>query len=91
MQGVDGRESVGCPLVALHVQRDPQADLLGRADRVDAALGLAAAPQAALLSAVARGPCFRADELPTVPDALRKPPGRPSSKGLLSFPKDDDE
>jgi hypothetical protein len=30
--------------------------------------------QAALLAAVIRGPCFRADELPAVPDDARKPP-----------------
>ena len=39
--------------------------------------------QAELLSAVAKGPCFQADELPPVPDAARKPPSRPREKGLF--------
>ena len=30
--------------------------------------------QAKLLSAVVKGPCFRADELPAVPEHTRKPP-----------------
>lgn len=33
--------------------------------------------QARLLDAVINGPCFRADELPPVPAAMRKPPGAP--------------
>ncbi len=39
--------------------------------------------QAKLLSAVVKGPCFKADELPVVPDASRKPPVRPSPNGLF--------
>jgi hypothetical protein len=33
-----------------------------------------------LLAAVVKGPCFKADELPPVPDWARKPPKR---KGAL--------
>ena len=49
--------------------------------------------QAKLLSAVVKGPCFAADELPAVPDAARKPPARPSAKGLFDEdePEDEDE
>ena len=39
--------------------------------------------QAKLLSAVVKGPCFKADELPTVPLEARKPPSRPAAKGLF--------
>jgi hypothetical protein len=39
--------------------------------------------QAKLLSAVVKGPCFKADELPPVPDAARRPPARPSANGLF--------
>ena len=38
--------------------------------------------QAKLLSAVVKGPCFKADELPPVPEAARKPPKR-EMPGLL--------
>ena len=38
--------------------------------------------QAELLSAVVKGACFKAEELPSVPDAARKPPGR-AGKGLF--------
>jgi hypothetical protein len=33
--------------------------------------------QADLLSAVTKGSCFKAGELPAVPDYMRKPPSRP--------------
>ena len=46
--------------------------------------------QAKLLSAVAKGKCFKANELPGVPDAARKPPARPSAKGLFD-PAEEDE
>jgi hypothetical protein len=39
--------------------------------------------QAKLLSAVVRGPCFKADELPDVPVHTRKPPERASANGLF--------
>ncbi|MGB2613364.1 MAG: type ISP restriction/modification enzyme, partial [Phycisphaerae bacterium] len=39
--------------------------------------------QAKLLSAVVKGPCFKAAELPPVPDAARKPPSRPTGKQLF--------
>jgi hypothetical protein len=39
--------------------------------------------QAKLLSAVVKGACFKADELPPVPDEARKPPSRPRAKGLF--------
>ena len=39
--------------------------------------------QAKLLSAVVKGKCFRADELPAVPDDARKPPARKRQKGLF--------
>ena len=45
--------------------------------------------QAKLLSAVVKGPCFKAEELPDVPPESRKPPARPSAKGL--FYKAEDE
>jgi len=47
--------------------------------------------QAKLLSAVVKGPCFKADELPAVPDAARKPPSRPAAKGLFDEAEDGDE
>jgi len=46
--------------------------------------------QAKLLSAVVKGPCFAADELPAVPDAARKPPARPSAKGLFDAAEEGD-
>lgn len=40
--------------------------------------------QAKLLDAVVAGPCFRADELPQVPEEMRKPPSaRPSDDALF--------
>jgi predicted helicase len=39
--------------------------------------------QAKLLDAVVKGPLFKADELPDVPDAMRKPPQRKKQKGLF--------
>jgi len=45
--------------------------------------------QAKLLSALVKGPCFTADELPAVPPAARNPPPRPSAKGLLDEPPDE--
>jgi len=39
--------------------------------------------QAKLLSAVVKGPCFKADELPDVPDWARKPPARKRQKDLF--------
>ena len=47
--------------------------------------------QAKLLSAVVKGPCFKADELPPVPDAARKPPARPSAKGLFDATQEEGE
>jgi hypothetical protein len=47
--------------------------------------------QAKLLAAVVKGPCFKAEELPAVPDAARRPPARPSTKGLFDTAKDDDD
>jgi len=44
--------------------------------------------QAKLLSAVVKGPCFKADELPPVPDAARKPPARP--RGMTLFEQADE-
>jgi len=46
--------------------------------------------QAKLLAAVVKGPCFKADDLPPVPDAARKPPARPSAKGLFAVAEDED-
>ncbi|MCX5643791.1 MAG: N-6 DNA methylase [Phycisphaerae bacterium] len=46
--------------------------------------------QAKLLSAVVKGPCFRADELPCVPDSTRKPPSRQAGKGLFDEAEDKD-
>ena len=45
--------------------------------------------QAELLSAVIEGPCFKADELPPVPDAARKPPARPAANGLFDAAEED--
>ena len=47
--------------------------------------------QAKLLSAVVKGDCFDADELPPVPDAARKPPARKKQAGLFDAGEDDDE
>jgi hypothetical protein len=47
--------------------------------------------QAKLLSAVVKGPCFKAEELPEVPDAARKPPPKPSTNGLFDPAKDDED
>jgi len=47
--------------------------------------------QAELLDAVVNGQCFKADELPPVPDAARKAPARPSAKGLFDAAEDDAE
>jgi hypothetical protein len=47
--------------------------------------------QAKLLSAVVKGPCFNADELPAVPDAARKPPARPTINGLYDAVGDEEE
>ena len=47
VQHLDGGIPVGRPLVALHVQSDALSDVLGGADGVDAALGLAEAAVAA--------------------------------------------
>jgi len=46
--------------------------------------------QAKLLSAVVKGPCFKAAELPPVPDAARKPPSRPTGKQLFEEDQDED-
>jgi len=45
--------------------------------------------QAKLLSAVVKGRCFRADELPAVPDAARKPPARSPTHGLFDSAEDE--
>ena len=47
--------------------------------------------QAKLLSAVVKGPCFRADELPPVPDWVRKPPSRYADEELFDNGKNSDE
>ena len=44
--------------------------------------------QAELLSAVVKGPCFRADELPPVPPEARRPPVRSPANGLFDSPED---
>ena len=46
--------------------------------------------QAKLLSAVVKGKCFKASELPAVPDAARKPPAR-TSNGLFDEAKGEEE
>ncbi len=47
--------------------------------------------QAKLLEAVVKGPCVRADELPPVPDEMRKPPAAPrtSSEDFLEGIEDE--
>ncbi|MBE3039958.1 MAG: N-6 DNA methylase, partial [Chloroflexi bacterium] len=47
--------------------------------------------QAKLLAAVVRGPCFKADELPPVPAATRKPPARSDTKRLFDETEDEAE
>jgi hypothetical protein len=47
--------------------------------------------QAKLLSAVVKGPCFKADELPAVPDTARKPPGRDKGEGLFEASEDGED
>jgi hypothetical protein len=47
--------------------------------------------QAELLSAVVKGPYFKADELPAVPDAARKAPARARANGLFDAPEDEEE
>jgi transposase len=47
MMGVDSSDSVGCPLVPFHAQGNALAEVRGRADAVDASLGLAEAAVAA--------------------------------------------
>jgi len=47
--------------------------------------------QAELLSAVVDGECFKAHELPDVPDAARKPPPRKRQKGLFDAGDDQDD
>ena len=40
--------------------------------------------QAKLLEAVVSGPCFQSDELPSVPEEMRKPPAaRPAGRDLF--------
>ncbi len=39
--------------------------------------------QTKLLDAVVAGPCFQADELPPVPEAMRKPPKPPREGDLF--------
>ena len=46
--------------------------------------------QAKLLSAVVKGPSFKAAELPPVPDAARKPPSRPTGKQLFDDHQEED-
>jgi hypothetical protein len=46
--------------------------------------------QAKLLSAVVKGPCLLANELPPVPDSMRKPPSRHPGKGLFDEAEDED-
>jgi hypothetical protein len=46
--------------------------------------------QAKLLSAVVKGKCFTADELPDVPDAMRKPPKRQKQAGLFDTAEEDE-
>jgi len=45
--------------------------------------------QAELLSAVVKGPCFRAEELPPVPDEARKPPLHHLGNGLFDEAEDE--
>jgi hypothetical protein len=44
--------------------------------------------QAKLLEAVVAGPCFQAHELPPVPEAARKPPGRAAADALYNDDQD---
>ena len=39
------------------------------------------AEQARLLEVVIKGECFQADELPSVPDEMREPPGERTAEG----------
>lgn len=41
--------------------------------------------QARILGAVIQGPCFKTDELPAVPDNMRKPPPARPTSGQLTF------
>ena len=51
----------------------------------------AASPaQARLLAAVVKGPCFKADELPPVPDKARKPPTRSAAAHLFGEAEEDE-
>ena len=45
--------------------------------------------QAELLDEVVSGPCFKADELPPVPDEMRKPPSSKKAHGDLLEPDDE--
>ena len=45
--------------------------------------------QAKLLSAMVKGPCFAAGELPAVPDAARKPPSHRAEKDLFDEAEDE--
>ena len=47
--------------------------------------------QSELLSAVVKGGCFKADELPTVPAYARKPPSRKSGKVLFDEAAEEEE
>jgi hypothetical protein len=47
--------------------------------------------QAKLLSTIVKGACFRADELPAVPDSARKPPSRRAENGLFDEAEDGGE
>jgi len=47
--------------------------------------------QAELLEAVVKGPCFTADELPPVPDEMRKPPKTEAKRPKLFEDEEDDE
>ena len=75
------------------MSHNPLSNIPGRitasAEMLEAAVAEYTA-QTKLLSAVVKGPCFKTDELPPVPDPARKPPARPSGKGLFDA-EDDDE
>jgi len=47
--------------------------------------------QAKLLSAVVKGPCFKADELPEVPPEFRTPPARKKQNGLFDEAQEEAE
>ena len=47
--------------------------------------------QAKLFSAVVKGACFKANELPVVPEASRRPPSREAGKGLFDSAEDKEE